>query len=59
MSLMDKFRIQTSIMWISTPGVHLGDDGEAREKAREVNEYAAASQKRDFADGMEQLKILL
>jgi 6-methylsalicylate decarboxylase len=38
---MDKFRIQTSIMSISTPGVHLGDDSEAREKAREVNEYAA------------------
>jgi 6-methylsalicylate decarboxylase len=37
-SLMDKFRIQTSIMSISTPGVHLGDDKEAREKAREVNE---------------------
>jgi predicted TIM-barrel fold metal-dependent hydrolase len=40
-SLMDKFRIQTSNMSISTPGVHLGDDSEAREKAREVNEYAA------------------
>src|SRR5262249_932017 len=40
-SIMDKFRIQTSIMSISTPGVHLGDDAEAREKAREVNEYAA------------------
>jgi 6-methylsalicylate decarboxylase len=40
-SLMDKLRIQTSIMSITTPGVHLGDDGEAREKAREVNEYAA------------------
>jgi len=40
-SLMDKLRIQTSVMSISTPGVHLGDDGEAREKAREVNEFAA------------------
>ena len=40
-SFMDKLRIQTSIMSISTPGVHLGDDKEAREKAREVNEYAA------------------
>jgi len=40
-ALMDKYRIQTAIMSISTPGVHLGDDDEAREKAREVNEYAA------------------
>lgn len=40
-SMMDKLRIQISIVSISTPGVHLGDDGEAREKAREVNEYAA------------------
>ena len=40
-ALMDKLRIQTSIMSISTPGVHLGDDAEAREKAREMNEYAA------------------
>jgi len=40
-SLMDKLRIQTSIVSVSTPGVYLGDDGEAREKAREVNEYAA------------------
>jgi predicted TIM-barrel fold metal-dependent hydrolase len=40
-SVMDKLRIQTSIMSISTPGVHLGDHAEAREKAREVNEYAA------------------
>jgi len=40
-ALMDKYRIQTAIMSISTPGVHLGDDDEAREKAREMNEYAA------------------
>ncbi|MGO9450257.1 MAG: amidohydrolase family protein [Candidatus Binataceae bacterium] len=40
-ALMDKYRIQTAILSISTPGVHLGDDAEAREKAREVNEYTA------------------
>ncbi len=40
-ALMDKLRVRTSILSVSTPGVHLGDDGEAREKAREVNEYAA------------------
>jgi predicted TIM-barrel fold metal-dependent hydrolase len=31
----------TGIFSVSTPGVHLGDDGEAREKAREVNEFTA------------------
>jgi predicted TIM-barrel fold metal-dependent hydrolase len=41
LALMDKYRIQAAIMSISTPGVHLGDDAEARDKAREVNEYAA------------------
>ena len=41
LALMDKYRVRTAIMSVSTPGVHLGDDAEAREKAREVNEFAA------------------
>jgi predicted TIM-barrel fold metal-dependent hydrolase len=40
-ALMDKLRVRTSIVSISTPGVHLGDDAEARDKAREMNEFAA------------------
>jgi len=41
LALMDRCRIQSAILSVSTPGVHLGDDHEARDKAREVNEYAA------------------
>lgn len=40
-AILDKYRIQTAILSVSTPGVHLGDDAEAREKARKVNEFAA------------------
>jgi predicted TIM-barrel fold metal-dependent hydrolase len=38
---MDRLHVRTAIVSISTPGVHLGDDREARDKAREMNEYAA------------------
>lgn len=39
--LMDAAGVASSILSVSTPGVHLGNDAEARRKAREVNEYAA------------------
>lgn len=42
LALMDKFSVRTAILSVSTPGVHLGDDTEARHWAREVNEYAAS-----------------
>lgn len=44
--LMDELGVQTSILSISSPGVHLGDDGQARELSRQVNEYSADLKKR-------------
>lgn len=38
---MDESGIQAGIVSVSTPGVHLGDDAEARRMARQVNEFAA------------------
>jgi predicted TIM-barrel fold metal-dependent hydrolase len=38
---MDKNDVQTGILSLSTPGVHLGDALEARRRAREVNEFTA------------------
>jgi predicted TIM-barrel fold metal-dependent hydrolase len=39
--IMDRHGVQTSILSISTPGVHLGDDREARLMARRVNDHVA------------------
>ncbi len=39
--LMDSLGVATAMVSVSTPGVHLGDDAEACDMARAVNEYAA------------------
>lgn len=40
-AMMEAEGIATGILSVSAPGVHFGDDGEARELARAVNEYGA------------------
>lgn len=41
LALMDERGVEAAILSVSTPGVHLGDDVEARALARDVNEFAA------------------
>jgi 6-methylsalicylate decarboxylase len=41
LELMDRRGIATALVSLSTPGVYFGDAGEARKRAREVNELAA------------------
>jgi 6-methylsalicylate decarboxylase len=41
LKFMDGHGIATGVLSVSTPGVHLGDDAEARKWARGVNEYTA------------------
>jgi predicted TIM-barrel fold metal-dependent hydrolase len=43
---MEARKVRTSIVSVSTPGVHFGDDREARDMARAVNEYAASVARR-------------
>ena len=42
LELMEAEGCGAALLSVSTPGVHLGDDAEARAKAREVNEFAAS-----------------
>ena len=39
LEIMDQYEVATSILSISTPGVDLGDDAEARTVARRVNDH--------------------
>jgi 6-methylsalicylate decarboxylase len=41
LAMMDLHRVDAAIMAVSVPGVHLGDDREARVLARAVNEWTA------------------
>lgn len=41
LDMMEALQIATGILSVSTPGVHLGDDAEARAMARAVNGFAA------------------
>src|ERR1700722_16716774 len=38
--LMDELGVRTSMLSISSPGVHFGDDAKARALSRRLNEYA-------------------
>ncbi|MEZ5227753.1 MAG: amidohydrolase family protein [Acidimicrobiales bacterium] len=42
LELMDRHRIDTAVLSVSTPGTHLGDGSDAAAMARLVNDYASA-----------------
>lgn len=41
LALMDRHDVASAVLSVSTPGVHLGDDADARAMARDVNDFAA------------------
>ena len=41
LELMDQWGIRTAVLSVSSPGVHFGDDHDARTLARDVNRYGA------------------
>jgi predicted TIM-barrel fold metal-dependent hydrolase len=42
LAAMDEARVGRAVLSISSPGVHFGDDGQARDVARQCNDYASA-----------------
>lgn len=42
LAAMDEARVTRAVLSISSPGVHFGDDAQARELARDCNDYASA-----------------
>jgi predicted TIM-barrel fold metal-dependent hydrolase len=46
LAMMDEFSIATGLLSLSTPGPHLGDDAEARQLTRQINERIAGMVKR-------------
>jgi 6-methylsalicylate decarboxylase len=56
-AMMDRRSIATGILSLSAPGVHFGDDAEARALARSVNEYGAELAK-DRPDRFGQFAVL-
>jgi predicted TIM-barrel fold metal-dependent hydrolase len=42
MAAMDAARVERAVLSVSAPGVHFGDDAQARNVARDCNDYAAA-----------------
>ena len=41
LSMMDQRGIERAILSVAAPGVHFGDDKEARDQARRINEFSA------------------